>query len=41
MVDINKKIELLSGKDEWNTVECTELGINTVRLSDGPHGVEN
>ena len=39
MIDINKKIELLSGKDEWNTVECTELGINSVRLSDGPHGV--
>ena len=39
MVDINKKIELLSGKDEWNTVECEELGINSVRLSDGPHGV--
>ena len=39
MVDINKRIELLSGKDEWNTVECPELGINSVRVSDGPHGV--
>ena len=39
MIDINKKIELLSGKDEWNTVECPELGINSVRVSDGPHGV--
>ena len=39
MIDINKKIELLSGKDEWNTQACEELGINSVRVSDGPHGL--
>lgn len=39
MLDINKKIELLSGKDEWTTVECIELGINSIRVSDGPHGL--
>lgn len=39
MIDINKKIELLSGKDEWTTVECQELNINSIRVSDGPHGL--
>ena len=39
MIDINKKIELLSGKDEWSTVECQELNINSIRVSDGPHGL--
>ena len=39
MIDISKKIELLSGKDEWNSNECEELGIQQVRFSDGPHGL--
>ena len=39
MLDINKKIKLLSGKDEWTTQECEELGINSIWVSDGPHGL--
>ena len=39
MIDINTKIKLLSGKDEWTTHECKELNINSVRVSDGPHGL--
>ena len=39
MIDITNKIKLLSGKNEWETQELEELGINSIRFSDGPHGV--
>ena len=39
MVEIKDKIKLLSGENEWETYENSELGINKIIFSDGPHGV--
>lgn len=39
MEDISNKIKLLSGKNEWQTYESEELGIKSIRFSDGPHGL--
>ncbi|RPI29066.1 MAG: hypothetical protein EHM70_16060 [Chloroflexota bacterium] len=36
---LREKISLLSGKDAWHTVEIERLGIPSLTMSDGPHGV--
>jgi beta-glucosidase len=34
-----EKISLLSGQDVWNTVPVKRLGIPSITMTDGPHGV--
>jgi len=36
---LNEKISLLSGKDIWNTVPIERLGVPSILMTDGPHGV--
>jgi len=36
---LTEKISLLSGKDVWNTVPIERLGIPSITMTDGPHGV--
>ena len=36
---LDEKCEMLSGKDFWQTVSVKRLGIESVMLSDGPHGI--
>lgn len=36
---LREKVALLSGRDAWNTVAIERLGIPSVTMTDGPHGV--
>ena len=36
---LKEKVSLLSGQDIWNTVPIERLGIPSVVMTDGPHGV--
>jgi beta-glucosidase len=36
---LREKISLLSGKDVWNTMPVERLGIPSITMTDGPHGV--
>ena len=36
---LREKISLLAGKDVWNTVPIDRLGIPSITMTDGPHGV--
>jgi beta-glucosidase len=36
---LDEKISLLSGQDIWNTVPVKRLGIPSITMTDGPHGV--
>ena len=36
---LEEKISLLSGKDDWKTVPIKRLGIPSITMTDGPHGV--
>jgi beta-glucosidase len=36
---LKEKISLLSGKDHWNTMPVERLGIPSLTMTDGPHGV--
>ena len=38
-LDIEKKAELLTGASYWETKECPEIGLSSIKLSDGPHGL--
>ena len=36
---LSEKVALLSGRDIWNTVPIKRLGIPSITMTDGPHGV--
>lgn len=36
---LTEKVALLSGQDAWNTVPIERLGIPSITMTDGPHGV--
>lgn len=36
---LSEKVSLLSGADNWSTSAVPRLGIPTLLVSDGPHGV--
>ena len=36
---LEEKIFLLSGKDDWHTAPIQRLGIPSITMTDGPHGV--
>jgi beta-glucosidase len=38
---LKEKVALLSGKDIWNTVPIERLGIPSITMTDGPHGVRS
>ncbi len=38
-MSLAEKISLLTGKDVWNTVPIERLGIPSIVMTDGPHGV--
>lgn len=38
-LDIETKAKLLTGSGFWTTAECSEIGLDSVKLSDGPHGL--
>ena len=38
-LDLDRRIELLSGRDFWSTEAEPDLGIPSLTLTDGPHGV--
>lgn len=35
----SEKVSLLSGRNKWFTVPITRLGISSIAMTDGPHGV--
>ncbi len=38
---LSEKVSLLSGQDIWNTVTVKRLGIPSITMTDGPHGVRS
>jgi len=38
---LGEKVSLLSGQDNWNTVPVKRLGIPSITMTDGPHGVRS
>ncbi|MDE7405381.1 MAG: glycoside hydrolase family 3 C-terminal domain-containing protein [Clostridiales bacterium] len=38
-MSLRQKADLLTGKDFWQTVDYPELGVPSIFLSDGPHGL--
>lgn len=38
-LSLDQKIALLSGRDFWHTVPIPEIGLEAIRVSDGPSGV--
>lgn len=39
LMTFEEKASLMSGKDFWQTQEIEHLGINSIFLADGPHGI--
>jgi len=40
-MSLEEKVQLLTGKSLWETQAIERLGISSVRMTDGPHGVRN
>ncbi len=40
-MSLSEKVSLLSGQDIWNTVPVKRLGIPSITMTDGPHGVRS
>ena len=38
---MDEKVSLLAGRDIWNTVPIERLGIPSITMTDGPHGVRS
>lgn len=38
-LDIEKKAPLVTGGSFWETCECSDIAMSSVRMSDGPHGL--
>lgn len=38
-LDLSTSIRLLSGQDDWHTGAAPRIGLRSMRLSDGPHGL--
>ena len=38
---IDEKVAMLAGRDIWNTVAVERLGIPSITMTDGPHGVRS
>ncbi|MGN1103595.1 MAG: glycoside hydrolase family 3 C-terminal domain-containing protein [Candidatus Coproplasma sp.] len=38
-LDIETKAPLVTGRSFWQTAECSDIAMPSVRLSDGPHGL--
>ena len=36
---LEEKASLMSGKDFWQTQDIKRLGVNSMFLADGPHGI--
>jgi beta-glucosidase len=39
IVDLSDKALLTTGADYWSTREVPGLGLSSIRVSDGPHGL--
>ena len=40
-MSLDDKIAMVSGEDPWMTHPIPRLGISSVKVADGPHGVRN
>ena len=38
---LSEKVSLLSGQDIWNSIPVKRLGIPSITMTDGPHGVRS
>src|SRR5512135_1821547 len=38
-MSLSEKVSLLAGKNAWQTVDIPRLGIPSITMTDGPHGV--
>jgi beta-glucosidase len=38
-LSLREKVSLLSGRDEWRTAEVPRVGLPSIAMTDGPHGV--